>query len=222
MDELPLFPLNTVLFPGTPIHLHIFEERYKRMMEVCIQERRLFGVVLIRSGMEALGPLAEPYDIGCTAQIVHVKRLEQGRLNLVAVGQERFRIVALDSHTRPYFIAQVEALPLVVNDPFALENQADELRGQVDRLVRVLADLGGGAGGSGFDLGRLPEDPAALAYMATAVLQIAAQQKQQVLETPEAGLLLQRVRAIYRRELALAKAVAAHGDHEPGAVFSRN
>ncbi len=78
MFEIPLFPLNTVLFPGTPIHLHIFEERYKQMINLCLQEQRPFGVVLIRNGMEALGPLAEPFHIGCTAEIAHVERLEDG------------------------------------------------------------------------------------------------------------------------------------------------
>ena len=56
MIELPLFPLNTVLFPGMPLGLHIFEDRYKLMIGQCVQERRPFGVVLIRSGQEALGP----------------------------------------------------------------------------------------------------------------------------------------------------------------------
>jgi len=72
MFELPLFPLNTVLYPGTPLYLHIFEPRYQRMINLCLNEHRPFGVVLIRHGQEALGPLAEPYRIGCTADIIRV------------------------------------------------------------------------------------------------------------------------------------------------------
>jgi Lon protease-like protein len=57
MFELPLFPLNTVLFPGMPLTLHIFEDRYKRMIRTCLKTRQPFGVVLVRHGQEAFGPL---------------------------------------------------------------------------------------------------------------------------------------------------------------------
>ena len=67
MITLPLFPLNTVLFPGIPVHLHIFEERYKEMISQCLEARVPFGVVLIKSGPEALGPAAAGggYVPGC-------------------------------------------------------------------------------------------------------------------------------------------------------------
>ena len=97
MFELPIFPLNTVLFPGMPLSLHIFEDRYKLMIGKCLQERRAFGVVLIRQGAEALGPLAEPNKIGCTAFISQVERLHQGRMNIGVIGQRRFRIISLDT-----------------------------------------------------------------------------------------------------------------------------
>ena len=60
MSKLPLFPLHTVLFPGTPIHLNIFEERYRLMLQQCIKENLPFGVTLIKQGSEAMGPLATP------------------------------------------------------------------------------------------------------------------------------------------------------------------
>ena len=69
--ELPLFPLNTVLFPGATLPLHIFEDRYKEMISQCIEEHRPFGVLLIRKGREA-GDLAEPFEIGTTAHIARV------------------------------------------------------------------------------------------------------------------------------------------------------
>ena len=89
-ELLALFPLNTVLFPGMPLPLHIFEERYKIMIGRCIDEDRPFGVVLIQSGTEVGNP-AVPHVVGTTALIAAVKRLEDGRMNLIAVGQERFR-----------------------------------------------------------------------------------------------------------------------------------
>ena len=108
MYELPLFPLNTVLFPGTPLQLHIFEARYKKMVNACLQEQRPFGIALIERGAEALGPLAEPYPIGCAARVVQVQRLEQGRMNIVALGGERFRILSLDRQSHPYLVGVEE------------------------------------------------------------------------------------------------------------------
>jgi Lon protease-like protein len=67
-SELPIFPLNVVLFPGMPLPLHIFEERYKSMINRCIQAGHAFGVVLIREGQE-VGPPARPHDVGTTAVI---------------------------------------------------------------------------------------------------------------------------------------------------------
>ena len=93
MLDLPLFPLNTVLFPGMPLSLHIFEDRYKRMIGECIDSGNPFGVVLIKRGQEANGPLAEPHEIGCTARIIEVEPLSEGRMNIVVLGQKRFRIL---------------------------------------------------------------------------------------------------------------------------------
>jgi uncharacterized protein len=96
MFELPLFPLNTVLFPGMPIQLYIFEQRYKEMIHDCLKSSQPFGVVLIRNGKEANSHLAEPHYVGCSARILDVEPLEEGRMNLVALGQQRFRILELN------------------------------------------------------------------------------------------------------------------------------
>jgi len=69
--ELPLFPLNTVLFPGATLPLHVFEERYKQMINQCLESRSPFGVLLIRSGNE-VGTPTEPFEVGTTASIAHV------------------------------------------------------------------------------------------------------------------------------------------------------
>ena len=69
MDELPLFPLGSVLFPGMLINLHVFEERYKQMINMCLETRQPFGVVLIKEGKEAYGP-ATPFRIGRTCSSV--------------------------------------------------------------------------------------------------------------------------------------------------------
>lgn len=88
--ETPLFPLGTVLFPGAPLPLRIFEPRYLDMVSGCLRNDRPFGVCLIRSGSETGAP-AEPYPVGTLARIVDWNRDDRGLLTITAVGQERFR-----------------------------------------------------------------------------------------------------------------------------------
>jgi len=216
--DLPLFPLNTVLFPGAPIHLHIFEERYKRMIAMCMEEHRPFGVVLIRRGAEALGPLAEPHTVGCTAMIANVQRLDQGKLNIVAIGQERFRILSLDSRAFPYLLGSVQLFPIDISNPPELARRGNRLRRQVVRLMQTQLR----AAGDTLDLSQLPENPVELAYLAASVLQINAEQKQQLLQIVRAEDMIERVQDIYRREQALVEAILSHGDREGSLPFSMN
>ena len=106
--ELPLFPLNSVLFPGATLPLHIFEERYKLMIGRCLQSGSPFGVLLIRSGNE-VGEAAEPFEVGTTARIVRVQPLDEGRMNLVCLGERRFRLLRKLRET-PYLVGEVEPL----------------------------------------------------------------------------------------------------------------
>jgi hypothetical protein len=112
--ELPLFPLTTVLFPGATIPLHIFEDRYKQMIAMCVQEQRPFGVVLIRRGQEAGGP-AEPFGVGTTAHVTSVQHLDDGKMNLMCVGGKRFRILSSRSG-QPYLVGEVEELHTLSED----------------------------------------------------------------------------------------------------------
>ena len=84
-DRLPLFPLGIVLLPGEPVPLHIFEPRYKEMVRVCIDDDRPFGIVYASEKKLA--------QVGCTARIERVAaRYDDGRLDIVAVGEQRFRV----------------------------------------------------------------------------------------------------------------------------------
>ena len=116
MFDLPLFPLHNVLFPGMALPLHVFESRYKQMIKFCLEGDKRFGVVLIRHGSEALGPLPEPHLIGCTAQIIEVQPLEEGHMYLTTTGVQRFRINTIN-HGLPYLVGKVEILPFEGNDP---------------------------------------------------------------------------------------------------------
>ena len=106
--ELPIFPLNVVLFPGARLPLHIFEERYKAMINACIKEKPPFGICLIKAGVEAGGP-AEPFKVGTTAYVREVQRLDDGRMNIVCVGGERFSISKVTRET-PFIVADVETV----------------------------------------------------------------------------------------------------------------
>lgn len=111
--ELPLFPLNTVLFPHATMPLHIFEERYKLMIGLCLEEKQPFGVLLIRKGNEVDEP-AEPFEVGTTARIARVQQLEEGRLNLICLGGQRFR-VRQTVRSDPYLVGEVELLTSAEN-----------------------------------------------------------------------------------------------------------
>jgi hypothetical protein len=101
-SRLPLFPLGIVLLPGEPVPLHIFEPRYKEMTRVCIDEDRPFGIVYASASALA--------DVGCTARIRTVAtRYDDGRLDIVAMGEERFRI-ALVHRDRPYLTTDTVAV----------------------------------------------------------------------------------------------------------------
>lgn len=104
--ELPLFPLRTVLFPGMPLPLQVFEERYKAMTRELLASGGAFGVLLIREGRE-VGGGAIPFSVGTTARIEEWKELPNGRFVLTARGERRFRLTRL-LDPRPYPYGEIE------------------------------------------------------------------------------------------------------------------
>ena len=208
MLELPLFPLNSVLFPGMLINLHIFEERYKQMISLCLKTRQPFGVVLIAEGKEAYGA-AKPHMIGCTAHIARSQPLDQGRMDITAVGQERFEILSLQSDLA-YLIGTVEMLPFERGTPEALTEAAERLRPWVMRYVDILTRVEN----IRFKMPKFPADPVAFAYLAANVLhQVPIVEKQNLLAINHAQELLAEIRAIYEFEVTLLEMMAARADH---------
>ncbi len=218
MYELPLFPLNTVLFPNMPIALHIFEPRYKLMIEQCLDDDQPFGVVLIREGVEAFSALADPHPIGCTAQITQVERLPDGRMNIVAVGGERFQIHAL-SHEKPYLTGTVETFPLASDAPYSLTDDGQRLRPLVERYLGLLAQV---SDEIEFEPENLPDDPIMLGYLAAALLQVPTEQKQTLLAQGEAISFMSTVRQMYRREVPLMSALIERESRIEQGSFSLN
>jgi Lon protease-like protein len=123
-----------------PINLHIFEDRYQAMINWCIEMDQPFGINLIRQGTEANGPLAIPHDIGVTARITEVENLPEGRMNIVALGESRFRILQL-KYELPYLVGQVEFYPFENMDDRALTQSVIRLRPWVERYMDILTSI---------------------------------------------------------------------------------
>lgn len=129
MALLPLFPLDVVLLPGTPLPLHIFEPRYKEMIRECLVDEAPFGVV--RALQEGLA------DIGCTAEIITVtKEYPDGRMDLVAQGRKRFEVLELNEE-RSFLRAEV----LLVPDESV--STGEQERGRAVDLHREILSLAG-------------------------------------------------------------------------------
>ena len=173
--DLPLFPLNLVLFPGASLPLRVFEERYKLMMQACLDGDSRFGVVLIKAGLEVGGP-AEPHTVGTVAVIDHVEHLGNGEMLVSAVGERRFRITRID-RSRPYVEASVQMLE---DDQRARlsELMAERLRDAVARHLRLLVGIRGGWVRDP----RISGDPLILSYFIPSVLQGDMLVRQRLLE----------------------------------------
>lgn len=109
--ELPLFPLNTVLFPGGVLPLRVFEQRYMDMTKACLQDDTPFGVCLIKDGNEVGSP-AIPHEVGCLARITDWDMQQLGVLNLKAVGVRRFRVLESRVEANGLTVAKAQLLPV--------------------------------------------------------------------------------------------------------------
>ncbi|WP_439674751.1 LON peptidase substrate-binding domain-containing protein [Embleya sp. MST-111070] len=203
-DRLPLFPLNSVLYPGLVLPLHIFEERYRalvRDLEALPQAEQRFGVVALRTGREVGDiqgdPLAVLHPVGCTAEIATIKSHEDGRYDLVATGATRFELVSVDD-SGPYLYAEVEYLA----DPPG--ERADVLglaatRAFAEYQRRLLT----AQQRTPMSLPELPDDPVVLSYLVAAAVVLDPHDKQRLLEAEDATARLTAEVELLRREAAL-------------------
>ena len=191
--RLPLFPLNSVLFPNASMPLQIFEERYKLMLKDCLDADSKLGVVLIKSGSE-VGEPAEPHSTGTLAHIVQASEIDGGRYFISVTGQQRFRIMQIASY-RPYISAEVE---LLEEDPEAWlpQTEMDVIRQAVTDYARLITGLRGGWVRRALG----PSDPLALSYHIAGVLQIEPAEKQTLLEQQTAAKRLESELDILRRD----------------------
>jgi Lon protease-like protein len=193
-SDLPLFPLNTVLFPGMVLPLHIFEERYKLMIGRCLEEGRPFGVLLIREGAE-VGGHAVPYEVGTTAVIAGAHHGDDGKINLVTIGSERFRLRSL-RHDQPYLVGDAEPWPLAGEASEQARRQVEPAQALLRQYLRLLEQ----AEGHEIKIEEVPDGPRGLALLVAIALQIPLIQKQGLLAEPDVPRMLAAERAILRRE----------------------
>lgn len=136
MTELPLFPLNTVLFPEGPLSLRIFEPRYVDMVGRCMRESTPFGVVAIRSGAE-VGTIAATAELGTTASIVDFSKLPDGLLGIMCQGERKFRLLRRWQRPDGLNLGEIEYLA-----PEPRVEVPDEHQHLADLLRKVLPELG--------------------------------------------------------------------------------
>jgi Lon protease-like protein len=176
--------------------LRIFEERYKVMIAACQVTDQQFGVLLIRSG-EEVGAPAVPERVGCTARMVHVERLPEGRMNIMTVGERRFRLIGPARTTADgYLIGDVRFLEDGAATPppelvSAVSREFEKYQAAALSLRKLL---------SAPPRADVPSDPLALSYRIAASLHVHPRERQQLLELDDVAARLQQELTLLKRE----------------------
>ena len=197
--HIPLFPLNAVLFPGMVMPLHVFEDRYKTMIQRCLNEDAPFGVVLILEGTEVAGP-ATPHQIGTLAHITDVEHLDDGRMNINVTGTGRFRIRKLFTE-EAYLSAEVEPFPLGPISQTEVRSLVSSLQPRIASYLQLMNE----ETRDPITAGDMPDDPIELAYLIAIALQLPMKDKQALLQVRTAQDLLARENALLGREHGLLR-----------------
>jgi uncharacterized protein len=183
--RIPLFPLNTVLYPGGPLKLRIFEPRYLEMISDCLRSDCGFGVCLIRDGAE-VGSAAIPENVGTLARIVDWEQRRDGLLGITIVGTQRFRLRehAVNAHQ----LLMGESEPLPEPEPIQLPAQFAPLQALLQRIIEQLD-------GPYRDLTANYEDSCWVGYRLAEILPLPLRAKQELLELQDP---LERLEMIHR------------------------
>jgi Lon protease-like protein len=176
--ELPLFPLPVVLFPGVPLPLHVFEERYRRLLADVRVTNNLFGLSFFDTA-EGGGVRPAEGHVGCAAEIIEVQPLDDGRSNILTVGLVRYRVASYAETDEPYLVARVEFFEDEEEDAELLASRAHavtELFERIGRAVRTLND-------DRASLPDLPEaEPERLSFLVASAMEMDNEIKQELLE----------------------------------------
>ncbi|MFN8498093.1 MAG: LON peptidase substrate-binding domain-containing protein [Anaerolineae bacterium] len=191
--EIPLFPLDVVLFPNMVLPLHIFEQRYRRLLTDCLDSGEPFGLVRARED-------GAPHRIGTAAHIVRVEGLPDGRSNIVVIGQERFAIDGLRFH-KPYLVARVSEMEMPgAAAPDALRLLPVVQQGLTAYLVALKTVVG-----QPVPTPDIPDEADALGYMVATILQVGASVKQSLLEAESVAEMLRLERRLLETETGILR-----------------
>jgi Lon protease-like protein len=183
--RVPLFPLRTVLYPGGPLPLRIFEPRYIDMVSKCIGNDSPFGVLLIKSGTET--GQAATYDVGTLARIIDWYQGSDGLLGITAIGEQRFRLKSSTREPDGLAVGDVEIFPteshLMLPDEY--RPLADILSGVLDDLGRLYETLE-----------KKYDDAGWVGYRFAEILPISPEQKQSCLEADDPVQRLEMMRDV--------------------------
>ncbi len=184
--QVPLFPLKTVLFPGGPLPLRIFETRYVDMISQCMKDNGSFGVLLIQDGQEA-GTAASTYTIGTLARIVDFYQGSDGLLGVTAIGTHKFELKSAERQEDGLNIGEIEILPseTPMKLPQEYASLAEILEAILDDLGRLYEDMERHLDDAGWVANRFME-----------ILPIALEQKQMCLERADCRQRLEIVAAV--------------------------
>lgn len=210
--ELPLFPLDVVLFPHMPLALHLFERRYRVMMRDCQSMGTSFGVVTIAEGQE-VGGWARPHMVGTLAQLRDVEPLPDGGFTVLLTGASRFRIDEL-VYDRPYLRGRIQYLQDLLGD----RDEALIVASRVRRAFQEYASALNGLVGEDDEPIDLPDDPELLSYVVAASLQAETRRKQELLEVDSAVGRLRGCLVLLRREAVFLDRDLARRDERIVAV----
>ena len=204
-SHISLFPLNTILVPGLVLPLHIFEPRYRlmvqKLLEIPDEDEREFGVVSIRDGHDVttLG-IDALHPIGISAIMREVTPSEDGRYDIVTTGARRFTVKAVDTSS-PLLSADVEWLP----EPVPVESAELSLltKSTLSEFAAYRAALSGELNSNVSIFEELPKDPVVVGYLLTAAILLPTDERQALLGAETAESRLELVRTLLRRETSL-------------------
>ena len=192
VKHLPIFPLPLVLLPNELLPLHIFEDRFRKMLTDVEADRRLFGVIHFNP-TENFIEKPETGSVGCVAEVREAQTLEDGRSNILTIGLVRFRLVDYVDAGEPYLVGDLEFFEDDEEDALILNPLADDVFALFKRIARAAHKLSG-------ERGPFPDIPQAapepLSFLVTAAFNLEPEMKYQMVATRSTIERLTRLREI--------------------------
>ena len=196
--DLPIFPLSIVLFPGVPLPLHIFEQRYRQMLNDIRVSNNLFGISYF-DGSTSPQEIPPAGHIGCVAEISETQTLPDGRSNILTVGVIRYQIEEYVERGDPYLVARVSFFEDEEDDNELLRNSSREVAETFTRIARAVRTIND-------ERASLPDisdtEPQQLSFLVAAAMEVDTELKQELLEMRSTSERLRRLRDMLARAVS--------------------